>query len=270
MPLPGRIVDVSAGEFFFRAPDSVPAGLTTFRLRQIGDVLTGAKKTEAENLAPAGPGNDPTRAFHMLWLVRLDDGKTVSDWYSATVKKEPTPWARDIGGPGFAAPPRSSNATLMLEPGTYVLVCHVGSAREDRSRYHLLKGMFRPLTVVPSHGRSASLPNADVTARITGTGQIRLSAAIGRGRQVIRVVNETPKYHEFAVRRLQRGRSTAEAVTWRRTDGTKNPVEPWGGFSDVPPGATLTTTVAFESGTYLFWTGRGPETSIAVTVTPTG
>src|SRR5262245_18010379 len=36
--LPGRVVDVKAGEFFFRAPLSIPAGLTTFRRHQVGMV----------------------------------------------------------------------------------------------------------------------------------------------------------------------------------------------------------------------------------------
>ena len=76
-PLPGRVVDVDAGEFFLRAPDTVTAGLLTFRLSQIGDRLTNPAKVEEENLAPATPDNDPTRAFHMLWVVRLEASHTM-------------------------------------------------------------------------------------------------------------------------------------------------------------------------------------------------
>jgi len=36
--LPGTIVDIKATEFAFLAPDSIPAGLTTFRLLQTGMV----------------------------------------------------------------------------------------------------------------------------------------------------------------------------------------------------------------------------------------
>ncbi|MDQ3519960.1 MAG: hypothetical protein M3466_16360, partial [Gemmatimonadota bacterium] len=38
-PLPVRVVDVRAGEFYFQAPDTIPAGLTTFRLLQTGLVV---------------------------------------------------------------------------------------------------------------------------------------------------------------------------------------------------------------------------------------
>jgi hypothetical protein len=41
--LPGRVVDVKAGEFFFQAPDTIRAGLTTFRLLQIGMLAERSK-----------------------------------------------------------------------------------------------------------------------------------------------------------------------------------------------------------------------------------
>ncbi|HZI26967.1 MAG TPA: hypothetical protein VFD64_02355 [Gemmatimonadaceae bacterium] len=263
--LPGRVVDVAAGEYFLRAPDSIPAGLVTFRLSQIGDRLTNPAKVEAENLAPATPDNDPTRAFHMLWVARLEPGRTLSEWYAAHVKGEPTPWAVELGGPAAAEPPRTSNATMVLEPGNYVLVCHVGSARADKSRSHLLKGMFRGLTVT-SGSQSAELPRAHAIARITGTGQIELQGTLIQGPQRIRVINATEKSHEFIVLRIKTGRTAREAVTWRRTDGTTHPFSSLGGFSNVPPGATLATTIDFGDGDHVLWTSRTPQTSLAVTI----
>src|SRR5688500_9320730 len=128
--LPGRVVDVAAGEYFLRAPDSIPAGLVTFRLSQVGDRLTNPAKVEAENLAPATPDNDPTRAFHMLWVARLEPGRTLSEWYAAHVKGEPTPWAVELGGPAAAEPPRTSHATMVLEPGN----CEAsGTPRRERA-----------------------------------------------------------------------------------------------------------------------------------------
>lgn len=264
--LPGRVVDVAAGEFFLRAPDTIPAGLVTFRLSQIGDRLTNPAKVEAENLAPATRENDPTRAFHMLWVARLEPGRTMSEWYEAHVKDEPTPWAVELGGPAAAEPPGTSNATMVLEPGNYVLVCHVGSARADKSRSHLLKGMFRGLTVLPGSASNAEMPRADAFARITGTGQIELQGTLRQGPQRIRVINETAKSHEFIVVRVKTGRTAREAVTWRRTDGSTHPFASLGGFSDVRPGTTLTTTIDFGVGGHVLWTSRTPETSLAVTI----
>lgn len=265
-PLPGHVVDVAQGEFFLRAPDTISAGLVTFRLSQVGDRLTNPTKVETENLAPASRDNDPTRAFHMLWVTRLEPGRTVREWYDAHVKGEPTPWAVELGGPASAEPLGTSNATMLLQPGNYVLVCHVGSARADKSRSHLLKGMFRALTVLPGSSPAAELPRADAIARITGTGQIELKGTLRRGPQRIRVINETAKSHEFIVQRIKTGRTAQEAVTWRRTDGTTHPFAALGGFSDIPPGATLTTTIEFGSGDHVLWTLRTPETSLALRI----
>ena len=264
--LAGRVIDVSVGEFFVRSPDSIPAGLITFRLSQVGDILTNPEKVMKENLALATPHNDPTRAFHMLWIVRLDPGRTAGEWYNAKVKNEPTPWAADLGGPALADPPRKSNVTLILEPGSYVLVCYIGSAREDKNRNHLLKGMFRPLTVVPSKVPVARLPVPDVTARITGEGSIHLSRPVREGRQVIRIVNETTKSHEFVVARVKNGRLPAEVLVWKKQDGTSHPSEPRGGLSGIPPGATRTITGFFEPGAYVFLTAKTPAASVVVNV----
>src|ERR1043166_4806682 len=51
---PGNLVDIVRGDFYFRAPDTIPAGLTTLRLR----VLQGG---------------------HIAVLLRLDSGYTASD-----------------------------------------------------------------------------------------------------------------------------------------------------------------------------------------------
>ena len=73
-PLPGRVVDLAAGELFLQAPDSIPEGLTTFRLRQTGIVERRARAGGAARDSGALDQGDPTRGFPMLWLVRLDDG----------------------------------------------------------------------------------------------------------------------------------------------------------------------------------------------------
>ena len=264
--LPGQVVRLEAGEFFIRAPDTVSAGLTTFVLHQVGDILTEKKKALAENIAPASPQNDPTRAFHMVWVVRLDSGHTVNEWYESAVKDEKVLWAKHRGGPSFAEPPVTANATMVLSPGNYVLACYIGSARADKKRYHLMNGMFKALTVRPASAMAHALPLGDVGAVISGTGQVTLKGTLRKGAQSIRVTNETGKFSEFTVHRIKPGRTATEALTWKRTDGTDHPFESVGGFSDVPPGESLLTTISFEPGTYVLWTTRAPGRSVTVTI----
>jgi hypothetical protein len=201
-PLPGRVVDVAAGEFFFQAPDSIPAGLTTFRLRQVGLVRHRATAGGAARDSTTEDRGDPTRGFHMLWVVRLDSGRTVADFHRAIRAREP--------------------------------------------------GMFRALTVLPTRAAAARAPAPEVVVRVAADGALRLSAPLTAGRRVIRVENAGATAYEFAVARVLPGRTTAEALAWRRRDNptTPRPFEDWGGLSDVPPGGSLITTMAFEPGDY--------------------
>lgn len=249
--LPGNIVRVSANEFSFRAPDSIPAGVTTFVLRQEGRALQGAHLSPAQRDSFVRHGADPTAALHMLWVVRLDSGKTAAEFFDAASNNRPAPWARSLGGPGFVYPPRTTNATLALQPGNYVLVCYVGSAREDRRRNHLLHGMFRPLTVLPSR-KSTRLPRPDLVVTLRGGDSVEFSRAVSRpGTWRILVRNESGAGTEFRVARVFPGHTAAEAVAWRREDGKPFVGEGWGGTSGIRRGASLLTTVDLPPGTYL-------------------
>lgn len=267
--LPGRIVDVKAGEFFFRAEDSIPEGLTSFRLEQVG-LVVARMHAGAKGRALVADKGDDTRGAHMLWVVRLDSGRTMKDLYEAAQAGQPTAaWAKQLGGPSFALPPRTSNITLDLEPGNYVLVCYIGSARADRTRYHLLNGMSRPLTVTRSAKPHLGFPRHHATARITGDGVVTFSNALRRGSNVIRVENATDKSFEFKFQRMNAPITGKEFLAQGGADG---PATPWGGLGDVPPNSTVMTTIDFEPGEYVVGTHPSIRhaTSQVVVVRATG
>ena len=246
--LPGRVIDVQAGEFYFRTPDTIPAGLTTFRLHQAGMVMDGLRAGAQGRSLVAGK-DDATRGMHTLSVVRLEDGKTVGDLHRAARAGEPNPvWAKQMGGPGFTFPPRTTNATLDLEPGNYALVCYTGSAQDDRTRFHFLNGMYRALTVAPTTSARVPAPRADVVALITGNGNIRFSPSIAAGSQVLRVENATDRNLQFKFHRVSPGMTGQEFLAGPAGDG---PTTPWGGLSEIPPRSTLTTTIDFEPGEYI-------------------
>jgi hypothetical protein len=250
--LPGYIVDVAAGEYAFRAPDTIAAGLVTFRLRQEGRVAGGTHLSQADRQDLVTHGGDPTDGFHMLWVVQLDSGRTAADLFAAARADAATPWARLLGGPAFAYPPRTTNATMSLAPGNYVLVCYVGAAREDRRRYHFLKGMFRPLTVVPSSGESQPIPAADVVATIDSANRLELSKPVATaGTWRILVRNQGSRRVEFGIVRVHDGHTAEEALAWRRQDGQPPVAEPWGGVVGLARGDSMLTSVELVPGTYL-------------------
>ena len=242
--LPGRVVDIKVGEYYILAPDSISAGLVTLRLSQTGDVIKPFPADMAKLKA------DPTYHFHMIWLVRLDSAKTIADLLRAEGDHAPTPWARIMGGPGFADAPESSNVTMNLKPGNYALVCYVGSAREDRNRYHLLKGMIRPLTVV---GRSASssLPSPTLTI-ILRDSAVEMPDTLSPGPYRILVRNKGNRASELAISRLKRGYTIEQAKAWRGRFLTEPPKHAVGGLVWIAADSALMTSVTLKPGDYFF------------------
>ena len=265
--LPGNVVEVKAAEFSFRAPDTIPAGLTTFRLLQTGLVVDRVKAGNQGRDLVADQG-DGTRGMHMLWIARLDSGKTISDLYKAVVAGEPTrPWARQLGGPGFILPPSATNATLDLEPGNYALICYVGSAHANRARFHLMNGMFKALTVTAAPQRRSPPARVDVIATISPEKVVTFSKPLSAGQVVIRVDNQSDDDLEFKFVRM-RDDLTAKAFLAQPAGG--GPGIPAGGLSSVPPGASLITTMNFTAGEYVVATHAAARhaTSRGVTVAP--
>ena len=97
------VVSLSATEYAISAPDSIPAGWTTFHLANRGEQV------------------------HYGHIVRLDPGRTVQDLVGAYLEairtSGPRPaWVKRFGGPGGTgtAPGDTSNVTQHLEPGSYI------------------------------------------------------------------------------------------------------------------------------------------------------
>jgi hypothetical protein len=174
---------------------------------------------------------DNTHGVHVLRIYRLEDGKTYIDLMNAFRSPAPIPWAKNLGGPAFSFPPRTTNATLELEPGSYALACVVGSAREDQTRNHALKGMIRPFTVVPATGPKATAPRPDLVIRIMKDGTADLSAPITAGRQIINVENTTTADHELTFFRLLKGQVTDD----RRALIDRGDMIPGGGLETAQP-----------------------------------
>jgi plastocyanin len=223
--LPGNVVDVVARDFFFQAPDTIPAGLTTLRLR----VEQGG---------------------HIAVLVRLDSGHTVADLLRARREGHPRPgWAHFIGGPGFPPSGGTANATMTLTPGYYVLICDV---RDTSGMRHFEKGMFHALVVRPraATARSASPPRADVIATMRDY-SFDFSAPIHSGERTLRVVNGGSVMHEFRVVHVLPGHTGRESLAWKPGDKTPRPDEDVTAIVGLVPGAELTTTVPFVAGEYV-------------------
>lgn len=223
-----NVVTVVAREYAFTLPDSIPAGLTTFVLKDEG------------------------HEQHHVFLVTLPDGKTPADLITTIRGGGPppawgrAPWMRMIGGPNTPVPGGESNATIVLEPGRYVLFCVIPA---PDGALHATKGMVHTLIVTPARRRAAPPPQHDVQVTLTDYA-FRFSRPIAAGAHTLRIANAASQPHEMVMMRLPPGKSVADLVAWVAKPAGPPPVIPAGGITDIPPGGVAYVRAAFTPGEY--------------------
>lgn len=224
-PAEPRVVTVVARDFAFQAPDRVPAGLTTLRLENRGPNL------------------------HHIALVRLDEGKHLADVFTALRAGGPPPtWMHDIGGPNAPDPGSVSVATVMLEPGTYAILCFVPFPDDVP---HVMKGMAKEITVTPAIAPAAmTQPSGDVTLALNDY-TFSLSKPITAGHHTIRVENGAAQSHEVELVKLAPGKTLQDMMGWLQHMQGPPPGNAIGGISGMQHGQVDSFTYDFTPGNYV-------------------
>jgi len=216
-----RVVHITGQDFKFDAPDIIPAGLTEFRFLNKGPSL------------------------HHMAILKLTDGKTVDDLRAALANPGPPPtWVKEMGGPNAPDPGVESNATLMMEPGNYALICFVDIGGPP----HFAKGMIRPLRVVPSKDAYPK-PRADITATLVDY-SFKLSSPIRAGTHTIRVHNVAKQHHEIELVQLAPGKTLGDFMNWLQKMEGPPPGKALGGVAAMEPGMSQYFTYNFTPGNY--------------------
>ena len=239
-----NLVALTATEYAFQAPDTIPAGWTTFRLTNQGTEI------------------------HYGHIVRLDPGRTVQemvDAYAEAIRTSgPRPaWVTRFGGPGGAAPGGSSTVTEFLEPGSYVWICPI---EDSAGNPHFGKGEFRPFVVRatdPVEASRAPAPEADVVIRLMDYSFV-VDPALRPGRHIVRVMNAGAQPHDLVLMKLAPGRTLKDIQTWlnperaRRADQAGAPPPSFeslgtgaGGIAAIRPGMEAFFEADFTPGEYV-------------------
>jgi uncharacterized cupredoxin-like copper-binding protein len=219
-----NMVNVVARDYAFDAPTELPAGFTTIHLVNEGKEIHNVQLLKA----PGGQGRTAGDLVQALQMGRRPD------------------WATDVGGPNLAGPGGSANATFLLEPGDYAIVCPV-VGRDGQQ--HLMKGMARPLTVTREGARVAPEPTPDLQITLVDY-NYDLSKPITAGQHAIRIVNNGEQPHEVLLVRLAPGKRAQDYAAWYAKQSGQAPGELLGGVSSIAPGRQATVTADFEPGDY--------------------
>lgn len=202
-------INLTASDYAFEAPDTVPAGPTWIRMTNTG------------------------KEFHHVIVFHLEPGHTVEELLKATAgNPQPPAWAHPLGGP--IAPSPGGTATTVtavdLAPGTYALICVVPAAD---GMPHVAKGMVRELTVTPSTSAAAVAPITPTTTLTLADYSFTASSPLTAGKNVIRVVNSASQPHEVVIVRIAPGKTVGDVAAFGEKPVGEPPGEVVGGASFI-------------------------------------
>lgn len=266
----GTVVEVVARGLTFTAPDQVPTGWITFRFRNESPMTHFAvveRMPEGHGMAAQ---QEEVAPVFQQGMDLLDSGDA-----DAAMEKfgELPAWFGDIvfvGGPGLTGPQHTSQATVYLEPGTYLLECYVKtdgifhSYNPDPNAF----GMVHELEAV-GEPSEAPEPTADVRLTVSSDNGIQVEGDPQPGEITVAVhfadqtVHENFVGHDVHLVRLSDGinlDALEQWMDWTRPDGlqTPAPVEFLGGVNEMPAGSTGYLTVQLEPGDYA-WISEVPR-----------
>lgn len=203
---------------FVNMPDTVPSGMVTLN------------------------GVNEGKEFHHAIVVRLDDGHTLAELMAGLRNPGPPPsWVHMLGGPQLGA-----TVTVDLKPGNYALLCMVPS---PDGVPHVMKGMAKAFTVIPSSASAEAAPKADIEMTMADY-DWKLTQPLSAGRHTIKVTTAPGQPHEFLVARLLPGKSAKDIAAWESNMASPPPFDALTGSSPLEPGVANYVTIDLTPGRY--------------------
>lgn len=260
-PAEPTVVEVTLEDFSFLAPPKLRSGWTTFRMTNTGEethFMDLRRLPEGTTFGDYAEqlGRPFQEAYNRYTSGELSQdemleqlGGNLPEWFGAV---------EGMGGVGFTAPGRTAQATVLLEPGDYVMECYVVS--ED-DQFHSTLGMLRPL-IVTAETTGMAEPEADIRITLANY-EMTVVGEFTAGEHTIAVhATEDAEGlvgHDVHLARLEPDASLDELVAWMSwIDGMRPqpPAEFLGGAEHVSAGRTGYFTVTLEPGRYA-WISEG-------------
>lgn len=225
----GQTLVIEATEYAFKTLGSIPAGVTTVQLKNLGK----------EN--------------HEAQFVRLNAGVTLDQLVAALQQAGNGP-PPDIfsfeGGPAEMAPNKTSEVVLNFTAGQYALLCFV-SAPDGQP--HVAKGMILPITVNAATGSAAALPAGKGTITLGAANGLDLPATLPAGKSQYRVANQGAGPHALLLGSIPADK-TIDDVNAELAKQDAGP-PPWfmasGGMDGLKANGSGVVTLDLASGKYV-------------------
>lgn len=220
-PAPMPEIVIGATDFAYQVPAQIPAGPVRIRMENGGMEL------------------------HHVTLVRVPEGGSVETLIAELTDAGGPEGYTFVGGPNAAPPEGASVAEVVLEPGSYALVCLIPSPDLEP---HFRKGMVATFEAVAPEGE-AVVEASDLTLRLAEYGFV-WDTPPSAGRHRVRIENTGAEIHEAVLARLAPGKTAEDLLNWVTSPEGPPPGEPLGGASFLDPGTWNVTEVDFAPGNY--------------------
>lgn len=266
------VVDVVARDLTLVAPDSIAPGWTTFRFTNTSPMIHFAVVERMPDDVGLAEQQSEVAPVFQDGFDLLAEGDV--DAAMAAFGELPS-WFGEIvfmGGPGLTSPGRTSEATVHLEPGRYLLECYVKTDGVFHS-YNPDEGADGMVHEFMVAGEASSAPEPEATVRLTISSEdgLVMQGDLTPGAHTIGVDFEDQVVHEnFVGHDVHLVRLDPEAdldrleewMDWTRPEGLQSPapLEFLGGTNEMPEGTTGYFTVSLEPGDYA-WIAEVPEPS---------
>ena len=220
---------ITATDFAFDAPATIPAGTTKV-------TLTNAGKEE-----------------HQAQVAGLVEGKTFADLTAALQGPDEGAALALVnlsGGPTGVQPGASVSTTSTLEPGQYVFLCFVQGADGVP---HFAKGMIKPIEVTEG-ATPAALPDSDAQLALQDFAFVGLDT-LSAGAHTVSVTNNGPQAHEATIVKLADGVEATDLSAMFSAAAPPAGPPPFtgaAGVAGIAPGTTVNMDVDLEPGRYAF------------------
>lgn len=221
-------VTFTAANNAYEGPTSIQAGLTRIEL-----INAGEKE-------------------HMLWAVKLDEGKHFDDLMAVFAAFESNPafpdWMQWYGGV-TAAPDDSAAYTIDLTPGSYTLFSF---SEDENGVMDAAKGMVATLAVTEGASAAVSPPAADLRMQLVDFSFI-IEGEPGAGSQIVEIANTGMEAHEVVLLRLAEGASMTDVMAFMMAGENAEGAPPFefsGGAGPMEAGMTAWYEADLPSGEY--------------------
>lgn len=258
------VVEVAAvhegGQHLFElSTDEIPSGWTTLRFENRAHVdHFGLVNEVPEFVTLEDYHNELTLVFQNFmdsFLGRApsfpDAGFMLPEWFADL---------QFVGGSGITAPGQTSQTTLFLEPGNYIVECYM---KTPGSFFHSVDKMIARL-IVTEETSGAPEPRAtlEMTLSNPASGGIQVPDEIRPGKHSLAVRFAEQTVHgnlapnDVHLVRLEAGTDLGELAAWMdwtSLDGLIVPTAPaefLGGVQEMPAGETAYLTVLLKPGRY--------------------